>query len=207
MRNLIYSTIKTISFLSFILVFNFSFAQNSPSKVNDFKCFITSDIETSKNILEFDLYLLDSDSSTPFELASIQLGLLVNPAIYNDGDISVSFIDGSSELIDAQKPSSMVFSQTSNIIKIAARINNPVPGTVPPSTRGTIISAKYPGTRVCRIRLTNTKSFNKIPAYISFNFTKFPYPTTITQYISGINTALLCNTSNCYYMEALDLLK
>jgi hypothetical protein len=195
MRNLNFVTIKAISLLFLILALNSSFAQTT--KQSDFNCIITNNKYTPDNILEFDLYLLGNDSAVPFELASIQLGILVNPSTYNGGNVNASIVDGSSELNETQRPASIAFSQGSNILKIAARINKSITGTAQIPTRGSIISNNYPGTRVCRIRLTNTKSFNKIPDYLSYNFSKYPYPTTITRYISGINTSVKCDSYNC----------
>jgi hypothetical protein len=189
--------IRFISLTFLLHITLFSSAQNTPQKVSDFRCIIMNDIQKSIDCLEFDVYLLDNDSSAPFELASIQLGILVNPAIYNSGTVKATIVEGSSELIEAQQPSSITFAQESDIIKIAGRIIKPLDRTSSSSNRGSIISTTFPGTRICRIRILNTKPFTNFPANLTFNYTKVPYPTTITQYISGMNILAPCTSSNC----------
>jgi hypothetical protein len=198
MRDPIYKTIRTILLPLLFFSFYYTIAQIATSKVSDFNCIIINAVQPSVNVLEFDLYLLDKNPSEPFELASVQLGILVNPKIYAGGDVTASIIEGSSDLIIPQKPSSIVFTQISNSIKIAGKIIKPLASSDPHSVRGSLISTTYPGTRICRVRLTNTKAFDKYPADLTFNFTKTPYPTTITQYISGTNTPLICDKSNCF---------
>jgi len=46
-----------------------------------------NDVQTSDYTYEFDLLLLDNTPATPFELATVQAGILVNASIYNGGTI------------------------------------------------------------------------------------------------------------------------
>jgi len=147
--------------------------------------------------MEFDLIIYDTDVSKPFELALVQAGIMINPAFSEGGVIKASLGEGSSQLIDAQQPQSIVFAKEANIIKLPSRTLKPLLKDAKPERRGTIISTNPAGTRICTIRLTNTVAFTNAPANLAFNFSKLPYPTTVSQYIDGINTPLICNEKNC----------
>ena len=60
-------------------------------------------LQTSPTTLEFDVYLLDSEPSIAFELASIQLGFLLNSGIYTGGALSVAINNTGSGLSAAQQ--------------------------------------------------------------------------------------------------------
>jgi hypothetical protein len=153
---------------------------------------MANDVQTSSTTLEFDVYLLNNNSASPFELASVQAGILVNSAIYSGGTISISILSGTSQLNAAQQPGSVVWAQSQNCIKLTAK-------APPGAGNGTIISQTAPGTRVCRLRITNTVAFTASSlANLTFNFTTVPYPTKVAQYISGVNTQLATSTTNCY---------
>jgi hypothetical protein len=207
MGNLILKTDKAISFLIMILAVHCSLAQNPTSNESNFNCIITNESRVSGNNLEFDLYILDTGPSEPFDLASIQIGIFVDPNFYNNGDVFASIIEGSSELINPQQPTSIAFVQTSNIIKIAARMVKPMTSPTAFSGRGTIISKIFPGTRICRIKLTNSVNFAKVPADLTFCFERNPYPTLVSKYVKGLNTPLPCNSSNCFNKVDKKLLK
>ena len=74
--------------------------------------------------------------------------------------------------ICAQQPASLTFSAAQNCIKIG-------PGGVVPHGSATIISTTAPGTRIARIRLTNTVAFGQFAPNFSFNFTASPYNTAV----------------------------
>ena len=160
--------------------------------LSDFVYTLQNDVQVSDRILEFDLYLQDADASDPFELAIIQAGVTVNPSIYNGGSISLSIVPGSSQLVPSQQPTSVVWSQTQNCIKLTPRSG-------PGAGNGTIISVTAPGTRICRLRITNTVPFTaNSTANLTFSFTTVPYPTKVFQYIAGWNTQLTCNSLNTF---------
>lgn len=152
---------------------------------------------TSDKTFEFDLLILDTDPSNPFELALLQAGILISPAFYANGTVTASIVEGSSQLSDEQKPMAIQFAQSAGIVKIPSRTLKPLPKEAKPERRGTIISSKAPGTRVCRIKLTNTVAFTKAMPGLAFNFAKLPYQTTVSQYIDGMNTLLPCNEKTC----------
>ena len=162
-----------------------------PMAATDFNYTIENEVQVSDKILEFDLYLLNVNLTTPFEMSQIQAGILVNPAILNGGTITATLISGLSQLpVTSQQPTSITFA--SNAVKIASK-------TPPGAGSGSIIGTTAPGTRICRVRLTNTNSFAAgSAANLTFNYTTSPYATKVFQYIAGINTELTCSNSNCF---------
>jgi hypothetical protein len=200
-----YLNMKTIkpaliqcSVLLFILIFaNSGYSQLTPASSSGFRLSIENVALTTDKTLEFELYLLDTEPATPFELALIQVGILVNPELYNGGIIKATLVEGKSELLDVQQPMNVLFVQDVNIIKLPSRTLKPVAKDAPAGQRGSIISSKVPGTRICKIMLSNSVAFSKTPAKLSFNFSKIPYPTSVSQYIKGVNTPQECNATNC----------
>lgn len=191
MRKLTMQFVKACLLLLIMTAFISVRAQQSPSGVFDFHYTIENDVATSTT-LEFDLYLLDTDPLDPFELATVQAGIIVNSAIYNGGTITASIIAGSSQLNASQQPTSVTFTQSANVIKLAAK--------APPGLgNGTIISTTAPGTRICRIKLTNTVAFPVCShADLSFCFTTTPYPTKCSIYTGGLNTACPINSTTTF---------
>ena len=167
-----------------------------PIRSSEFNYIIANDSQTSNKKLEFDLYLLDIDPSVYFELSGIQSAILVNSGIINGGVITASIVPGSSELVDLQVPNAIAFESGSpnGCIKIASRI--------PPGCgNGSIIGTTGLGTRVCRVRITNTVPFTAgSQANLTFNFTISPYPTKAFQYTGTpcLGVELACDQSNCY---------
>ncbi|MBK7211954.1 MAG: hypothetical protein IPH88_01380 [Bacteroidales bacterium] len=153
---------------------------------------MANDVQTSDRTLEFDLLLLDTDPSQPFELATVQAGILVNSSIYNGGTLTASIVPGTSTLNSSQQPSSITFTQTANIIKLASK--------APPGTgNGSIISSNSSSpSRICRIKLTNSLPFNQATPDLTFNLLTYPYATKLSQYVNNINTAQILNNDNCF---------
>jgi len=195
MKNILLKSIKTLAFLVVVLSALQLNAQRrfTPLATSDFNLTLQNDVQTADNVLEFDLYLLDTDASQTFEMAAVQAGILVNPGIYNGGTITISIVPASSGLSNpAQAPTSVVWSQVQNTIKLTPR---PAPG----AGSGSVISTSGFGTRICRLRITNTVAFTaSSQANLTFNFTTSPYPTKVSQYIAGFNTVLVCNASNSF---------
>jgi hypothetical protein len=156
---------------------------------------IANDLQPGCNTkqLEFDLLLLDLDASQPFEVQTVQAGILVNPAIYNGGTVTASIIAGTSSLNSFQQPTSITFTQSTNCIKIASK-------SPPGCGGGSIISANPANpTRICRVRLTNTQNFAAVPANLTFCFTTAPYPAKLSYYPPGcVGTTVACAASNCF---------
>jgi len=169
------------------------FAPLPPSGVSDYQYTIANDLQVSDRVLEFDLYILANNPDQPFELAAIQCGITVNPEIYNGGTITAAILPGTSQLTNvAQNPINLTFNQDDNILKIAPR-------GAPGKGKGSIISTSAPGTRICRVSLTNTVPFKEMThSNLTFCFTTSPYPTKVAEYISGMNTVLMSNSTNCF---------
>lgn len=152
---------------------------------------IENDVQVSDRILEFDLFLRNTSATIPLELSGVQAGILVNPDIYNGGTITVSILPGTSQLDAGMMPTSVVWSQSQNTIKLT-------PKAPPGAGNGTILAVSSPGLRVCRLQITNSEPFGRYAANLTFNFTTVPYPTKVSAYIDGINTLLESNAGNCF---------
>lgn len=177
------------------------FAPLPPSAVSDYRYTIANDLQVSDRVLEFDLYILANNPEQSFELAAIQCGINVNPEIYNGGTITAAILPGTSQLTNsAQYPTNITFNQAENTLKIAPR-------GAPGKGKGSIISTTSPGTRICRVSLTNTVPFKEMShANLTFCFTTSPYPTKVAEYISGLNTVLTSNSTNCFSMASIKTL-
>ena len=157
-----------------------------------FNLTLANDTQISDRSLEFDIYLLDTPPDFDFELDMLQIGIKVNPEIYNGGTITASIVENSSELNSLQNPNTIYFMQDENYIAVLSRM-------FPYAGNGTIISRTAPGTRVCRLRITNTQPFTAYSrADLAFIFNLVRYQTSITQYIAGLPAVLNCNTTNCF---------
>jgi hypothetical protein len=154
---------------------------------------ISNLVVVSDRVLEFDLYLKDLGYSKPIELALIQAGILVNKNIVNGGKITTSIVPGFSDLNAPQQPTIAIWAEgtTGGIIKITPKIY-PGPGN------GTILKTTGKGTRVCRVRVTNTVPFAKEKPNLNFCFTSAPYPTKAFFYAGTIITHLSINAKNCF---------
>jgi hypothetical protein len=193
-RNRHFKQIMTAFIYCLLLVLT-THAQNTSSE-SGFQLVVENQEITTSKTFEFDLVLYDLDPSTPLELALLQAGIFVNPAFYEGGKVTASIVPGSSALLEAQQPLGVMFAQDAGIIKLPSRTLKPLPKEAKPERRGTLI-AKAPGTRICRILLTNTSSFTKASPELKFNFAKLPYPTTVSQYIDGVNSMQQCDNKNC----------
>jgi len=198
MKNLLHFTIRTL--LIAVVLFSCAALKAQGTKGlpagSDFKYYIANEIRKG-NILEFDLLLLNADASSPFELGNIQAGILINPSVYNGGSITASIVPGTSTLNGSQAPAVISFMQRKNCIRLASK-SSPGIGS------GTIISTDQANpTKVCRIRLTNSKPWSNGDAGLRFNFTSKPYPTKISKYVyeTGMNTPLEVNSGNCFTLR------
>ncbi len=148
--------------------------------------------------MEFDVYLLDTDAIQPFELASCQLGFLLNSSIYNGGILSVAIINTGSGLNPDQQfasapdvVSSLPGYPGQTLIRLAANSGPPVP---PGAGDGTIISTSGNGTLLTHFTLTSTVDFtaNSTPNLIfcSSSVISPLYPTKVNAYIAGLDTPI-----------------
>ena len=166
----------------------------------EFNFTIANDVQTSDKTLEFDLYLLDFQPSTPFELSIIQAGILVNNGIIGSGTITTSIVPGYSDLVASQQPAIALWSTgtTNGCIKIT-------PNSGPSCGNGTIIGTSGLGTRICRIRIANSVPFtSNSQANLAFNFPLSPYPTKVFQYYGTpcVGNLLATNSTNCFSLAS-----
>ncbi|MDR3610116.1 MAG: hypothetical protein P4L27_06105 [Ignavibacteriaceae bacterium] len=156
-----------------------------------FTCTLANDSLSAANVYEFDIYMQSNDSST-IELADINFGFIYNPQVTDTGSMTVSWVPQSSELSNlAELPRkfkvtvSLKDSSHVGIIMIGPRIP-------PGHGKGSIISNIAPGTRIGRLRLSNSVNFAADRMNIEWNVLKNNglYPTTVTAYLKNINTVI-----------------
>lgn len=163
--------IKT--FAAGILLFLSFFTDNNVKAQQIDKIPSSKDIQVSiqhirqidSSSLEFDIYLLNTNSELELELASFQAGINFNTGILNgsgQNPLMAEIISGTSELKDSLAPI-RVNTSTQGLIKLAGR---PLPG----KGKGNIIPSEKPGILICRLRFTNPVPFadNSSP---EFSFT------------------------------------
>ena len=148
--------LSIILFISVLCSNNIANAQDTQSAAPEFQIIIENFSHPDANTIEFDLELLNIIPKVPFELALFQAGIYVNPEFYAGGKVTAAIVPGSSGLVEEQQPQAITFSMDQNIIKLPSRTLKPLPKEVTSGKqRGTIVSAKLPGTRICRIQLKN----------------------------------------------------
>jgi len=125
---------------------------------------LRNDIQVDSHTYEYDIYLLRT-GSTVFELTSMQCGLNINPSAINGGTITVSLVSGTSELLIYQIPGPIKFTFTAakNSINMTA-MSGPGAGS------GTVISNTGYGTRVGRIRISNSVDFGSVQPNLTWGW-------------------------------------
>jgi len=206
MRNLPTRLFKVTLILVTLLAFVNANAQKrlAPVAVSDFRMTLGNDVQTDSKTLEFDLYILDTDASTPnFEASIIQYGILISKSCLNGGTPTFSLVAGTSEMISAEQPTSFAYasvSTTQGQLKIAGR-------SAPGCGSGTILSTTAPGTKFGRFRVTNSVDFTaNSQANLAFNFNgTVPYYKTVlyqyTVYSPCTSTQLATSASNAYNLN------
>ncbi|MBK9356356.1 MAG: hypothetical protein IPN08_03035 [Bacteroidales bacterium] len=145
--------------------------------------------QTAPNVYEFDIYLQDVDASVPFQLATIQAGINFNTAILNGAAITTgmtTIVPGSSDLPSNMAPIS-VSTTSAGLIRMAGR-------AAPGAGNGYIVSTSEPGTRIARLRVTNSIAFayNSAPdmSFTSSAAITPSYATRVAKYEGTVNTQL-----------------
>jgi len=193
---------KTLFLIWALALSNLAHSQCIPAYGTEFSIYINNILLTSDRSLEFDVRIMNTGSQ-PFELATVQCGSNINPALYTGGTLSASIVPGTSDLVAAQVPTSVSYAGTGSpppyVIRLAAR---PYPGI----GSGTIMTPGY-SPRIIRLMLTSTASFYLIyppGLYFQPNTAVNPqYPTKVAKYSSGIVqlpvsmgvNAYICNNS------------
>jgi hypothetical protein len=154
--HLVFGNFKSI-FLVFVLVItllNSSFGQSKP----DYNMSLSNGIKINDNTIEFDVLI--KGANTNFNLTSYQCSFLFNHEIANGGELTFTYIDGSSQL--------------SNLPTFGIGINNF-------DNESKLTFASMAGSDqvnqsdiiVGRFRLTNTVAFSNVDPNISWNFEGF----------------------------------
>ncbi|MFH1121739.1 MAG: BACON domain-containing carbohydrate-binding protein [Bacteroidota bacterium] len=156
---------------------------------SEFLLTIQNVIQTAPNVFEFDIFLLDVDASVPFQLATIQAGINFNTGILNGAAITTgmtTIVAGSSDLPSNMAPIS-VSTTSAGLIRMAGR-------AAPGAGNGYIVSTVSPGTRIARLRMTNSVNF-AAGTYPDMLFTSSAaitpsYATRVAKYEGTVNTQL-----------------
>ncbi len=157
--------------------------KSQPINAPSFKLELKNDVQVSANEYEFDVCITNTEHqfNLELELVKIQLGIRVNDAIRNGGEFSASIVQNSNVAISSiqRQTNANVFINKSipdQTIKVTIASN--------PVKTGTLIS-KSSGTRIMRIRITNSVPFAQAKPNLSRSFTGPPSWSTIV--IANIN--------------------
>jgi hypothetical protein len=151
---------------------------------------LSNDTWDGHMIYEVDIYLL-STSGSPIELATVGQGLLFNLSAANGGTVTTSWVAGSSQLTNtAQIPTSLLINTTVVVNTITYRLIRIVGKTPPGAGTGSMISEVAPGTKLGRLRLTNTVDWTIVsPNSLDFA-TQTQYPAAFNAYVNALNVNL-----------------
>jgi hypothetical protein len=172
--------ISQFFWIIFLILISISGQAQNPSYLLELR----NDVQVSTTEYEFDIYLL-RNGATAFEYASGQYGILINSDIKNGGTIAVSLDPSSLDPIlvaSNQAPASISFFDPTNVIRIA-------PPAPPGAGKGALISNIPPGTRICRVRLSNTVAFGQYQPNLTWT-TNIIYPTQVFAYVGSTNTQI-----------------
>jgi len=142
-------------------------------------------IKTGPQELAFDIYLLNTSPGTPMELAGFQAGIMLDYQWFEQASargIKAMIKPGSSGLNPRQTPESISVVEP-GIIRIAAK-------RPPGMGKGSIITSKGHGTRVCRVIITLRNPVTSLPSVLSgFSGSgdSALFPTRISLYSGGSN--------------------
>jgi len=207
----LFTTPVIIALMYIISNVNTAKAQSSaPTAEEDFVITLQNIVQTAPNVLEFDIYIQDTDPSQVLEMATFQGGIHFNSVILNGGAISpvmTTVVAGSSDLPAAMAPISVSTVNLSDatyaydLIRIAGR-------AAPGCGGGFTISTVAPGTRITTLRFTNSLTFTSgsTPNFVfdSNTVVNPHYPTRFAYYAQAtcINTqATIVPGVNCNVLE------
>ena len=180
-----------LNFLIYLLLFISGFYTTEIYCQSLFTCTLANDSLPAANVYEFDIYMQSNDTST-IELADINFGFIYNLQVQDTGSLTVSWVPHSSELTNlAELPRNF---KTTTALKDGSTIGVIMIGPrIPPGYgNGSIISNKVPGTKIGRLKLTNSINYSAGQMNIEWNVNKKNgiYPTTVAAYIKNINTSI-----------------
>ena len=172
---------------------------NAPEASTGFSLSVQNMVQTAPNVLEFDVYLLNTfPAGTTFELAKIQLGFLINASIHAGGTPTLTLSNTDSGLTSFQQFITTGTGVTTPLKTYPTKtLLFQTAQDLPGSGNGTLISAIAPGTKLVHYILTNSVNFvsNTVPGLVLISTTN-PNPyhelilSSITYYENGIATNL-----------------
>jgi hypothetical protein len=181
--NYIY-TMKIFYKISSVLLMFMLFVHTSTVSAQSFELRVENENLTTATTYEFDVKLYATGATTTWEYATGTFYINMNSAFRNAGTITASIVASTSELNATQIPTSVSYNAPNNYIIIGAK-------TPPGAGAGSIITQV--GTRVVRLKLTNTANFSTTAAP---NLTwRWSTPNTgLSAYVGGVNTVWANNT-------------
>ncbi|MEI8202195.1 MAG: T9SS type A sorting domain-containing protein [Bacteroidota bacterium] len=173
--------------LLLITCWGFAKAANDPTWPK-FNLEIRNDVQVDSKNYEFDVYIVKTDTvnyPVALDLQSIQLGIFFNAAIINGGTISATIVPGStSEITPNQR-------QTNANVSIGASTPNKTIRVTSISSTD-ITSITTVGTKILRLRLTNTVAFASDRPNLTWSFSNPPsLPTKVNSKIGTTNITLI----------------
>jgi hypothetical protein len=187
---------KLLFYSFFLLLFTLLYVPSSFSANPTFKFILTNDHWDSHMVFEVDMIMQSTDTGS-IQLATFGMGLTINNSALNGGTLTATWVPGSSELTNtSQIPTSLLTSTTSGTGDNALRVIRIV-GKVPPGVgNGSMISILAPGTKIGRLRLTNTVDFVIAGANSIDTAAQTVYPKAINAYVGALNVNI--TTSGTY---------
>jgi hypothetical protein len=170
-----------------VLLFIALYVPSSFSANPAFNIILKNDV-LAGDVFEFDVYA-QSTASDPIQLAGVGLAFQFNTSALNGGTVTASIVPNSSELSNtSQIPESFVYS-VSGLQTIVI-----IPAMIPPGNgNGSMLSTINPGTKLYRLRLTNSNSWIISGTNLIDITTSAQYPISFTAYVSGSNTIIGAN--------------
>ncbi len=154
MRKLLNKMLRMVPLLALVLSFAQTNAQRpyAPSAEEDFLITLQNVVQPvgTTNILEFDIYIVDTDPSQDLQMATFQAGINFNLSILSGQATTATMttiVAGSSGLPAAMAPIS-VSTTAAGLVRIAGR-------AAPGCGGGFIIPTTAPGIKVGTFRMTN----------------------------------------------------
>jgi hypothetical protein len=159
------------------------------SQIATFKCWLgNSTIDATGKIYEVDIYLQRTGTDV-FELYAFQGGFLYDNNVKNGGTLTLSWVPNSQDSLNAVNRGNTLNAAVAGCIKIAPKISAGF-GT------GTIISPA--GTKIGRLRVTNSVAFLNDSLKLVYSWVVTPYATKIACYDPS-TTLVVDNTDHGFF--------
>jgi hypothetical protein len=185
---------KSLHSIMFILLFVVLYIPSSFSQTTN--VLLTNDVLTGK-VYEIDVYV-QSTSGSALELATFGFGLQFPTASLNGGTVTPTYVDGSTQLNALQTTSNTHFTKAVSGSNTVIRISS---NSAPGSGNGSMLSTTAPGTKMYRVRLTNTADWIITGTNSILVATSAQYPSNLNCYIATVNTNIWTSHTNVYNLS------